>query len=138
MKLTIEMPWERDLSVNSYRFGKPSPKAKGKWKKRRVRKPHVQAWMQRCASDIYVARIEAEGLFSAFPCCASEGSPVVVRIDFRFPDKRRRDTHNYFKVICDAVASSLGIDDKDIRISTRSVTVDSENPGFTIEVRDER
>jgi Holliday junction resolvase RusA-like endonuclease len=114
MNLTIKMPWEKDLSVNHMRFGKG-----GHYR----RKPHVQAWTQRLYWEIFDQLWE----------CPDSAN---ITITFRFPDKRRRDDHNYYKVICDAVAAGLGIDDKDIRISTKSVMVDRDNPGFRIEVSD--
>jgi len=136
VKLTVDMPWEKDLSVNSYRFGKPSPKAKGKWKKRRVRKPHVQAWMEELAWYVTLWL----QIVPSWRGLTKKGFdiPIYVKVEFYFPDKRRRDDHNLHYVIANAVAAGLGIDDQHIRISTRSVTVDGKNPGFTIEVSDER
>jgi Holliday junction resolvase RusA-like endonuclease len=116
MKLTIEMPWEKNLSVNHMRFGR-----KGGYRK----KPEVQAWMHSLGY-----RVKAEVIGVSFSI------PVRVTVDFRWPDKRRHDTHNYFKAICDAVAAGLGIDDKDIRISTGEVEIDRENPGFTITIEE--
>lgn len=133
MKLTIEMPWERNLSVNLYRFGKRSPKD---WARKRRRKPEVQAWMERLSWEVKLAMYPRMEILD-WPCDTNEWPALTILVDFRWPDKRHRDSHNYFKCICDAVASGLGIDDKDIRISTRSVTVDRENAGFTVEVSDE-
>ena len=121
MKITIDMPWEKDLTVNHMRYG-----ARGGYRK----KPHVQKWMECVWKAIYLNRILDD------PDLPRPNVPVVITIDFRFPDKRRRDTHNYFKVIADAVALGLGIDDKDIRISAGAVVVDRENAGFTIEISD--
>lgn len=124
MKLTVEMPWERDLSVNHIRYG-----AGGGYRK----KPHVQAWMQRLTAEFYVDRMrlwELEGI-TILTC-----DPVPIVVDFRFPDNRKRDDHNYYKVICDSVAVGLGIDDNDIRIRTGTVEVDRDRPGFTITVED--
>ena len=63
--------------------------------------------------------------------------PATIVVDMRFPDKRKRDSHNYHYLIANGVAAGLGIDDKDIRISTGTVDVDRDNPGFTITVEDE-
>ena len=126
MKLVIDMPWGSSLSVNDMRFGQPSPKARGKWRKARVRKPEVQAWMDRLGWEVKAETIGA-------PCRL----PIHILIDFRYPDKRRRDSHNHFKVVADAVASGLGIDDEEVWISTGTVGVDRDNPGFTITVEDE-
>ena len=120
MKLVIDMPWERSLSVNHMRFGRG-----GHYRK----KPEVQAWMERLLLETHCrSTFPDQQLFDHYN--------ILVRVDFRFPDKRRRDTHNYFKVICDSVAKGLGIDDKDIRISTGTVDVDRDRPGFTITVED--
>lgn len=125
MKLTIDMPWERDLSVNHCRMG-----PKGNWHL----KEHVEAWMERLAWEIKLAMAKWQ-IMTRSPRVIE--APVKVTVDFRYPDNRRRDDHNYYKVICDAVAAGLGIDDKDIRISTGTVEVDRENPGVTITVEDE-
>jgi len=114
-RLTVDMPWGRDLSVNHCRMG-----PKGNWHL----KEHVEAWMERLSWEVKPLNVLNYGL------------PLMVTVDFRFPDKRKRDDHNYYKVICDAVAAGLGIDDKDLRISTGTVEVDGKNPGFTIEVSD--
>lgn len=123
MKLQIDMPWERDLSVNHMRFG-----AGGGCRK----KPHVQDWMA-----VLSWAIRKEDSFLFFRSAVWKAGRAFVTVDPRFPDKRRRDDHNYYKVICDAVAAGLGIDDKDIRVSTGTTEVDRERPGFTITVEDE-
>lgn len=63
--------------------------------------------------------------------------PAMVKVTFRFPDHLKRDDHNYYYVITNAVAIGLRIDDENIRISTESVRVDGKNPGFTIEITDQ-
>jgi len=126
MKLVIDMPWERSLSVNHMRFGRG-----GHYRK----KPEVQAWMSRLEGELYV-ECSLDNLVHGIRL--SSAGEVRVTVDFRWPTAHRRDTHNYFKVICDAVASGLGIDDKDIRPSVGTVGVDRDNPGFTITVEDER
>ena len=125
MKLTIEMPWEKDLSVNHMRYG-----AGGGYRK----KPHVQAWMESCHWCVRTAWNAYRD--NGYPGRWEFSVPVRVRVDFRFPDNRRRDDHNTYKVICDSVASGLQIDDKDIRISTGTIEVARDNPGFTITVED--
>ena len=132
MNLTIEMPWERDLSVNAYRFGRPAP-----GQKFRRRKPHVQGWMKDLELWVWFERRVYDGEIIPKSWPPIINLPVNVVVHFRFPDNRRRDDHNSHKVICDSVATGLGIDDKDIRISTGSVTVDKANPGFSIELSDE-
>jgi Holliday junction resolvase RusA-like endonuclease len=112
----IEMPWLENLSVNHCRMG-PG----GNWNL----KPDVKGWMDRLAWEVKPLNILNYGL------------PLTIIVDLRFPDARRRDDHNYYKVICDAVAMGLGIDDKDIRIRTGTVVVDRGNAGFTITLTDE-
>jgi len=126
MNLTIEMPWERDLSVNHMRFG-----ARGGYRK----KPHVQAWMNTlywCTRTAWQAPFDEGGWERMEPQL-----PLEVFVAFRYPDRRRRDSHNYFKCLCDPIADALHTDDQHIRISTKSVTVDGANAGFTIEITDE-
>ena len=125
MRLTVTMPWERDLSVNHCRMG-----PKGNWHL----KPHVEAWMERLAWEVKLNRLVL--LRSATQNFPPLRLPVAVCVDFRFPDDLKRDDHNYYKVIADAVAAGLGIDDKDLRISTGTIEVDDKNPGFTIAVED--
>ena len=139
MKLTVEMPWERDLSVNHMRYG-----AGGGYRK----KPHVQAWMTELTEIVNCEAVESGLLYRIKVNRRSQleyvllnpeklSLPISIRAAFRYPDKRRRDDHNFYKVICDAVAAGLGIDDKDIRVSTGTIEVDRDNPGFTITVKDE-
>lgn len=121
MRLTIEMPWERDLSVNHCRMG-----PRGNWHI----KPHVEAWMNEAGWLLKMGK-------NAPPFFDYEWKlPLEVTVDMRFPDKRKRDDHNYFYCAANAVAAGLGIDDKDIRISTGTIDVDRANPGFTITVED--
>ena len=138
MQLTVEMPWEVDLSVNASHFG-PG----GHYR----RKPHVQAWM-RTLAHVVNERAQAAGLEYhvhyldgrlRYTLLSPEvvGLPLNVLVHFCYPDKRTRDDSNYYKALLDAVADGLGIDDKNIRISTGTVSVDKKNPGFTITVEDE-
>ena len=117
MKLTITMPWERDLTVNHMRFG-PG----GKYR----RKPEVQAWMRALSWELRA--LTRRYVFEV---------PVQLTVDFRWPDKRNYDTHNYAKSICDAVSGGIFVNDKDIRFVAGTVTVDKKQAGFTITVEDE-
>lgn len=126
MKLVIDMPWEKNLSVNHMRYG-----AGGHYRK----KPEVQAWMEQLKSLTWWRCYYPEG---KEPFSQTFEIPIRIVVDFRFPSARRTDDHNYYKGIADAVAAGLGIDDKDLRISTGTVEIDRANPGFTITVEDER
>ena len=127
MKLTIEMPWEKNLSVNHMRFG-PG----GGYR----RKPEVQAWMEALVLQVWFW--PGGGYHILHQMSPLPTLPVRIKVDFRWPNARRIDDHNYYKIVCDSVAKGLGIDDKDIRISTGTVEIDRDNPGFTITVEDEK
>ena len=136
MKIQLDLIWERDLSVNSYRFGRPAP-----GQKFRVRKPHVQAWHNRAVQEIRLAMQRAHcdetGRALAWHMIPKPEIPVYITIGFRWPDKRKRDCGNYRKVIEDAVKVAIGIDDQHFRVTDGDVTIDAENPGFTIRVSDD-
>jgi len=112
----IEMPWIKDLSVNQYRFGRDGGYH---------RKGDIQGWMNRLAWEVKLLQVVNWGL------------PVTVIVDCRYPEKRRRDDHNLYKAICDAVANGMDIDDRHIRIRSGSVEVVPDDPGFTITLTDE-
>jgi len=125
VNISIDMPWERNLSVNASHFG-PG----GHYR----RKPDVQGWMNRLRGEVYTANWHLD--------MGHSGRQVFITVDFRYPDKRVRDAENYFKVIQDAVADGLGLakrpgmGDENIRISTGSIEVLPKNAGFTIRIED--
>lgn len=125
MKLIVEMPWEKDLSINESHFG-PG----GHYR----RKPHVQAWARSLAWQVKTTRTNG-GLL--------EGVPLQIVVDFRYPDKRVRDCENWLKLIADSVAEGLGLVrgrrvlDEHIRITCGQIKIDKKHPGFTITVSDE-
>lgn len=61
--------------------------------------------------------------------------PVIVRLKFRFRDKRKRDIDNYFKGILDAFKDRLFEDDSLITEihATKEIGCNS-NSGFTMEI----
>jgi len=124
MKLTIEMPWGKDLSKNHNRLG-PG----GNWNY----KPDVAAWMNRLGWEVKAAILKGrhkKGLHWII------SPPLQVTVSFRYPTRHKRDDHNYYEVICDGLKGVMGVDDDQIRISTGTAGVDRENPGFTIEISD--
>ena len=125
MNLTIDMPWQKDLSVNHCRMG-----PKGNWRL----KDHVQAWMDMLAWKIKIDLMQTAQHMMWLP----GDSPINVVVDFRYPNDQKRDDHNTYKILCDAVAAGLGIDDKHIRISTGTIEIDRDNPGFMITVEDSK
>lgn len=125
MKITVEMPWERDLSVNHCKMG-----PQGNW----AMKPHVDAWKDRLAWMVFL-RWSDLGRPEIVPTAEK---PLQVALDCRFPDKRERDAENYFYVVANAVAMGLRLDnDQHVRTRAAEVIVDRKRPGFTITVTDE-
>ena len=121
MKIVVEMPWARNLSVNHCNMG-----PQGNWHLR----PGAEAWKDRLGWETY-----AGNWHLGIP--TTKGGQINVKVDFRFPNRHKRDDHNYHYLIANGVAAGLHIDDKDIRISTGSVIVDRKKPGFTITIEAE-
>ncbi len=119
MKIVVEMPWGRNLSKNHNRLGEQA---------RRNYKPDTLAWMDRLGWEV-------KATMMAFGC-KRLNPPVVVLVDFQYPDGRKRDDHNYYETICDAIKGVVGVDDDLIRISTGSIVVDPSYPGFRIEIEE--
>lgn len=64
----------------------------------------------------------------------TEKGKVVVNLWFYFPDKRRRDTHNTFKALLDALEEArIYEDDKYALPRVMDWEVDRENPRLEIE-----
>jgi len=119
MKLVIDMPWGKNLTVKHCNMG-----PQGNWHLKRG----PEGWMDRLGWEVKAANWHLD--------LGGGGGQIQVVVDMRFPDKHKRDSHNYHYLIANGVAAGLGIDDKDIRISTGTVDVDRDNPGFTITVTD--
>ena len=125
MKITIDMPWERNLTVNHCRMGPI-----GNWHL----KPHVEGWMDRLGWEVFAAWSEL-GRPELLPTAKD---PLYVVLDCRFANKAERDAENYFYVVANAVAAGLRLDnDQHVRTRAGEVVVDRENPGFTITITDE-
>lgn len=62
------------------------------------------------------------------------GGPIKVRIDYYFPDKRRRDVTNYDKVLLDAMQGIVYNDDNQIQTITMSKNIDEKNPRTEVDV----
>ena len=120
MKITVEMPWGKDLSKNHNRLG---PAARYNYK------PHVLAWMDRLGWEVKVLLLKMK--------VRALVAPVKVVVDFQYPDGRKRDDHNYYETICDALKGVVGVDDDQIRISTGNIVVDPPYSGFRITITDE-
>jgi hypothetical protein len=61
--------------------------------------------------------------------------PFSMHLHLRMPDKRRRDSTNFGKLIDDAIFEYLGYDDSLIYDSHQWKYIDRENPGVTVELR---
>jgi len=57
-----------------------------------------------------------------------EGFYVDVVVTFYTPDRRKRDMHNYLKIIADAVAEGLGMDDERILFIMQPPQLDRADP----------
>jgi len=119
MKIVVEMPWGKNLSKNHNRLG---PEAKRNYK------PEVLAWMDRLGWEVK-ATMMAMGWRSLEP-------RVEVVVHFQYPDGRKRDDHNYYETICDALKGVVGVDDDQIGIKTGSIVIDPCYPGFRIEIEE--
>jgi len=53
---------------------------------------------------------------------------IGVRIHLHTPDRRKRDVHNYIKIIADAVSEAIGVDDMYIMIKTYPPRINREDP----------
>ncbi|NIN68810.1 MAG: hypothetical protein GTO63_29810, partial [Anaerolineae bacterium] len=91
MKLTVKVPWETDLSKNHNRCG-PA----GNWNY----KTHVAAWMDRLGWELKVAVLKGRHKKGVTWIVRP---PLYVTVSFRYPNHRKRDDHNYYEVICDAL-----------------------------------
>lgn len=61
---------------------------------------------------------------------------VVMRLWFYYPDKRRRDSHNFLKLIADSLEGILYEDDKMLLPQIIDFEVDRERPRVEIELEE--
>jgi len=116
--MVIEMPYNKNLSSNSY-------KIVGRGGRRtNCTKPDVKLWMELLADKIR----EEEDFYLFY------GLPVKVKVDGYFLDNRRPDIHNLHKVIADAVEPALGINDKYIQCVDGEAFPDCERQRLVIEI----
>ncbi|MEF2965072.1 RusA family crossover junction endodeoxyribonuclease [Paenibacillus sp. M1] len=97
-----------------------------KGRQMKILKPEAKAWLE---DTVYRAtQWRQMNEWSTASC------KVIVRLWFYFPDKRRRDTHNGFKVLLDALEDG-GIyeDDKLALPRVMDWEVDRQNPRIEIE-----
>ena len=90
--LTVRMPYiGKHLSVNDYKIPRT-----------RKTRPDVELWMTALGNKVKAHKdLEYVGM-----------QPVVVKLTGYFVDHRYPDLHNLHKVIADALAPALGINDK--------------------------
>lgn len=53
---------------------------------------------------------------------------ITCDLNFYFPDKRKRDNHNYFKLLFDALEGFVYINDYFVKPRVNIVTLDKESP----------
>lgn len=61
---------------------------------------------------------------------------LVCELIFYMPDKRKRDTHNYFKVLFDALEGVLYDNDYYVMPRVMGVEIDRENPRIDLSLRE--
>jgi len=61
---------------------------------------------------------------------------LVCELTFYMPDKRKRDTHNYFKVLFDAFEGILYDNDYYVMPRVMAVEIDRENPRIELSLRE--
>lgn len=83
-------------------------------------------WMRQ-ARDICVTAMKEQG----WEC--RDGEKVIVNMWVYWPDRRRRDAHNLWKLICDALEGSVCVDDRWMLTRIIDFNVDRENPRVEIE-----
>lgn len=91
-----------------------------------VPRHETREYMDRVATLVRVERHIHEAQFT--------NGPIVVEATYYKPDKRRRDTDNSRKVLADAVARGLGVDDAQFLWRDMSVEVDRDNPRVELEI----
>lgn len=87
MKYQFRVPYFGELSENSYKLPNHATK------------PHVRKWMSQLASNISNSKIE-------------KAPNYIIGVHGFFADERRPDLPNLFKVVLDAVADGLNVNDK--------------------------
>ena len=134
--MKLDLPWEKDLSVNRYRFGRPGQSHQY----HQARRPHVQAWHDAVVMMIrnarqrqYAAKTGRNLGWSHLP---TPKTPMRIQIWYRWPEKRRRDPSNFHKVLLDAMQEATGLDDRHFLVTDEAVAVDRDNPGFTVRIPD--
>lgn len=116
--MKIQMPYLREVSVNSYRIvgkgGRPT----------NAIKPSVLFWMADLAD-----RIREHPDFDEY-----YGIPCIVYVKGFFVDGRVPDIHNLFKCVADAIEPAIGVNDRDIRCIDRGYDTGVVKPYLEIEL----
>lgn len=86
-----------------------------------------------CDEVIYIVRnIMHKQKFKKF----EDGKKIVCEMIYYFPDARRRDSHNTFKILLDAIEEAgLYTDDRYILIHVKDIAVDKKNPRVELTFR---
>lgn len=120
--ITIEMPYERDLSINHmYAQGRGG---------RRFLKPHVRAWRRMLA---WQCRRYYHQVQQVMPCNLIVGWTVYAPDDWRV-----RDADNYAKAIFDGIRDGFDVDDSRFRIGDVPTVEPSSEPRIVVRVQIER
>lgn len=87
-----------------------------------------------CAAARDIAFTEA--LRTGWTCPQAE--KVVVELTVYWPDRRRRDTHNLHKLLCDAIEGVAVDDDRWALVRDVDFDVDRDDPRVEVTVRRKR
>ena len=100
-----------------------------RWTGKVYRTPEAQVWQEVVSWEVKRAWLDGEG--------PSLNTAISLTVDYYFRDNRRRDSHNFAKILTDAVASALGVDDRYIRYRDGAVAVDRDNPRVVLHIEEE-
>ncbi len=103
----------------------------GVWKQRRERvlTKVAQAWVSHAWAVATDARVKAA--LSKRP----KGEKVILELRYFWPDRRRRDTHNLHKLICDAFEGAIYEDDQWALPRDMDFEVDRARPRLEVVVK---
>ena len=93
---------------------------------RRVRMPAAERYQDVVGWETIVAK-NASGW-------SWDGGHLRITVKLYPPDRRRRDAHNYLKVLLDGVAEGLGVDDKWFLVHEEPPELDKANPRVVVTV----
>ena len=95
----------------------------------RILSKEARAWIEEAS---WVARTAAK----AQRWKKTNGKWLICELTFYMKDKRKRDTHNYFKVLFDALEGILYDNDYYVMPRVMGVAIDRDNPRIELSLRE--